>query len=328
MFVSNPSDAVVPRSNVSFSLLKNTFGSASNQIRLSEFMASSLGDLGQSSNVGSLINKNLPDPVVSVSTPLTVVSNVYDTSSTTLTLGSPFQFLKRTNQKYTVSASTISFNQNPFNPQLTTFIANSTSNTIVNGKPQSTFEYTNTHVPIKVNIKKRNNLEKEVYTSTVNASQIVTPYQMILDTNIPITPATVSQQKHHTTHHNHNHNHTIHHDLPGGYGARHQHSIHHWKHHNTNHVVPYTFYQHYQTSRGEPRLVSHNSDLTNPVTYFNFVSVFDSTSSCTGESSYNKTNGCVSRYSVRITLPWSNTTLSSNTKTSSQLTYSEKTTQP
>lgn len=320
MFVSNPTDAVVPRSNVSFSLLKNTFGSASNQIRLSDFMASSLGNLGQSSNVGSLINKNLPDPVVSVSTPLTVVSNVYDTSSTSLTLQSAFQFLKRTNQKYTVASSVVNFSQNPFNAQLTTFVADSTTIPIVNNKPQTTLEYTNTaNIPIKVNIKKRNNFEKQVYASTVNAAQIVTPYQMVIDTKIESTPGSHSHSDSHKNHHNHNHNHTIHHDLPGGYGARHQHSIHHWKHHNTNHVVPYTITHNFQKTTGIPQLISHNSDLSNPQTYFNFVSVFDSTSTCTNESSYTKTSGCTSRYSVRITLPWSNSTLSSNTKSSIEL---------
>lgn len=351
-FISNPTDTNISPTNISFSVLKNAFGSSGpSNIKLSEFTAPIISQLGTSSNLGSFANKKLPDPVVTATTPITFVSKVYttDPSNPSLTMGVAYPFHRRDNYKFVSTNLTAIFSQNPYQATFTTLnISTNTSPIQTNGIPSQTFEYNNSYVPITINIKKRNNFIKPVYSANIDASQRVYPYHLTVSATAVQSPL---QHHHHTgTHIYHNHHHGIHiyhnhhhgihtwsHDLSGGYGARHNHHVngrhdghhhnahrhdaHHHNHHN--HTRTHNFY----ISSAPTQVTSHNTDLgTNAqvATYFGLTSIFQTgTSTCTNQSSHTFNSGCTSKYKARITLPWNNTTpLDSTNDTSINMTAS------
>ena len=358
-FVSNPTDTALPSTNISFSALKNTFGSsATTDIKLSEFTVPIVSQLGTSSNLASFANKRLPDPVVSVTFPITFVSKVYttDPSNPTLAMGTAYPFRRLDNYKFITTNLTATFNQNPYQAQFTTLNASTNTSPIAgNGIPTTVYEYNNSIVPIVVNIRKRNNFSKPIYSANVNASQIVFPYHLTVSATAvqsPITHHHFHNRHNYSSHHHGSHNrspHHIHHgdhvwshDLPGGYGARHnhhaigRHSGHHTSHHHHNHHANHhNLYNHTQThnfytSSAPNQVTAHNSDIgTNAqvASYFALTSIFQSASStCTSESSHTFNSGCTSKYKARITLPWNSTQLLSTNDTSINLTASVGTT--
>jgi hypothetical protein len=347
VFISNPTDTNIPPTNISFSVLKNALGSsASTNVKLSEFTAPIISQLGTSSNLASFANKRLLDPVVTASTPVTFVSKFYttDPSNPSLTMGVAYPFQRRDNYKFVSTNLTASFTQNPYQASFTTVnISTNTSPLQSNGVPTQTYEYNNTYVPITVNIKKRNDFIKPIYSANINASQITIPYHFTASVTAVQSP--IQHHAHNGIHiyHNHHigihigHHHGIHiwsHDLSGGYGARHNHhatgrhsadhSGSHRGHHHNQHI--HTRTHNFYISSAPNQVTAHNSDLgTNAqvASYFGLTSIFQSaTSTCTNQSSHTFNSGCTSKYKARITLPWNSSQLTSTDETAINLTAS------
>lgn len=218
-----PTDALTPSTNLSFTVLSSTFSGSTNNIKLSDFEAVKIGNIGQTYALSSFRGKNLPDPSVNIS--YTITEYWSFSGPSTFSLNTNIN-VTETLIKYTdVSNISVFFVSNPqSNSSLSSFKYHSTATNvaIINGKPDSSTRIQNVQVTPSVIVRKRNGFFKTFLVPAIDVRQPV------VDTVLKLLASTiVSSGNRHIHHHGR-------HYSSGFHAQSHVHYSPHYHGHHTN----------------------------------------------------------------------------------------------
>lgn len=131
-------------------------------------------------------------------------------------------------------------------------------------------------------------------------------------------------------HNNGNGHHHLHQPHAPAHGAGHRHA--HTGHttngdvngHKNQGLHHHRHYHHWQVSSVNAiNNTNNSSDVADPKTFFSITSLVNNGSTCSSESSKDKYSGCTTKYNVRITLPWNNTSYTSGNTSDISLTAAQ-----
>jgi len=346
-------DTPIPISGpISFTSLKNVFGTKEpgNILKLSDLSKDVMGNVGQpaastSFAVSVLRNKNLPDPVVSLTPAINIVSQTFEAKDTVVNLNTVFNFRKRIIYKFTLNSSVFTVSRyvkddgvslqysNTSAYQILTSGLNSAVNVPAVVSTQVTAQTTS--VPYKIIVFKRNGITKTLVDTTINVLDNVQDRSSTF--NIAIQTANNNNTGQHSFNHQpawtgthsgtHYQHHYHHHEHYPGAHHRGQHMktfAHYGNHQGYHHQVGYRpWTQQYQSSVPSIQSSTTFADV-NISQVFQLGAQYQGT--CASQQTTaqaNNNNTCSTGYKLTVKPTWTTTALTSQTATTTQLSHAD-----